>query len=231
MKIAVCDDGKIDIEIITDFMKRYFSDKPFTPVLNTYLSGEGLLADFDDEQAFDVVFLDIYMETMLGMDVAKKLRNMGYKGAIVFLTATEKFALGGYDVGAFGYILKPHSYDRLCAVMDRLTENMVKNAYSVKRRGGVIRVPLNDIMYVESVNSKCMLHMNSGEIYNIYKRLDEIERELTDLRFLRCHQSYIVNMNYIESADDQFILSNGDVVYIRNRDSRAIKNKYLDYIS
>lgn len=230
MKIAVCDDGKIDIEIISEFMKLYFSDKSYTPDIAIYSSGDALISDFGEGKSYDAVFLDIYMESITGMEAAKSLRESGYTGALIFITATEEYALGGYEVEAAGYIVKPYSYDSLCSVMDRVTEKLNRDAYSIRRRGGIIRVQLNDIMYVESSNSKCMLHTVGGEMYNIYKRLDEIEEELSDRRFLRCHQSYIVNMNYIESADEQFVLTNGDIVYIRNRDIRAIKKKYLEYI-
>ena len=84
-------------------------------------------------------------------------------------------------------------------------------------------------MYVESSNSKCILHRVDGRTYNVYKKLGEIEAELDDARFLRCHQSYLVNMNYVSEADDSFLLQNGDKVLIRAKSKRMILQKLLEY--
>lgn len=230
MKIALCDDSRIDIEIITEFLKIYFSDKMLNCLTEAYDSGDELLKAVKEGTLFDVVFLDIYMEPILGIDVARELRKNKYEGAIIFLTATDEYAVDSYDVMALGYLLKPHSYDKFCKVMDRFLETYKEDTYQIKRRGGVISVPLSEIMYIESSNSKCILHRKDTEVYTIYKKLDEIEAELNDPSFLRCHQSYIVNMSYVESAEDQFVLTNGDIVYIRHRDIKSIRQKYFDYI-
>lgn len=230
MKIAVCDDSRMDLEIITEFLKIYFSDKMLDCLTEAYSSGDELLKAVKAGALFDAVFLDIYMEPILGIDAAKELRKMKYEGAIIFLTATDEFAVDSYDVRALGYLLKPHSYDKFCTVMDRFIETYKEETYRIKRRGGVISVPLSEIMYIESSNTKCILHRKDSSTYNIYKKLDEIEAELKEPRFLRCHQSYIVNMSYVESAEDQFMLTNGDMVYIRHRDIKSIRQKYLDYI-
>lgn len=84
-------------------------------------------------------------------------------------------------------------------------------------------------MYVESSNTKCILHRADGRTYHVYKKLNEIEAELNDARFLRCHQSYLVNMNYVSEANDSFVLQNGDMVLIRAKSKRMILQKVLEY--
>lgn len=78
--------------------------------------------------------------------------------------------------------------------------------------------------------SKCILHRAGGHSYNIYKKPDVIEKELDDSRFLRCHQSYIVNMTHVADAADKFIMESGEIVYIKNLVLRAVRSKYLDFI-
>ena len=114
--------------------------------------------------------------------------------------------------------------------MDRLTHDFDISAYQVQQWNRLILIPYNDIQYVESSNSKCILHSKGGATYNIYKRLDTIEQELNDPRFLRSHQSFLVNMDYIRQADKHFELLTGDIVSIRQRDLKAIRQQYLDYI-
>lgn len=231
MRIAICDDSPFDRNLIVDLLLHYFADKPIHYELTSYESGIHLLCDIEEGRWFDMVFLDIYLNELLGIDVAYKLRDLQYSGAIVFLTASSDFAVDSYDVAAAGYLLKPHSFEKLCMCMDRIIQSFDTNVYQIRQRARVIRVPYNEIVFVESSNSKCILHRRDGASYVIYKRLDEIERELNDNCFLRCHQSYLVNMDHIQQVDRQFELSTGDIALIRQRDLKAIRQTYLDYVA
>lgn len=230
MKIAVCDDSTIDQDIIVDLLQRYFSEKSFVYSVALYEEGTALIEDIEDGCVYDILFLDIFLGKQLGIDVARELRRREYKGDIVFLTATADYAVDSYDVNASGYLLKPHSFTKLCAVMDRILDNYDMDIYEIRHRTNLIRVPYNDILYVESDNNKCILHCSNGEEHVIYKKLSVIEQELDDPRFLRCHQSYLVNMHHIQRAEDQFTLFTGDVIMIRRKNLKEIRNKYLQYI-
>ena len=230
MRIAICDDSLLDRELIVALLHKYFIGKPISNEILQYESGEELLRDFEEEEWFDLVFLDIYMNELLGIDVAHRLRTLGYRGNIVFLTATADFAVDSYDVEAMGYLLKPHSYEKLARVMDRATRGMTASTYQIRQHSKIVRVPYHEILYVESSNTKCILHCCDGQSYVIYKRLGDIENELNDDRFLRCHQSYLVNMDYIRKIDNQFTLETGDTVLIRQRNLKAIRQAVLDYM-
>ena len=230
MRIAVCDDSRIDRELFVAVLHHYFVNKPISNEIIQYENGMDLLHDVEDDMWFDIIFLDIYMNDLLGIDVAHKLRSLGYRGHIIFLTATADFAVDSYEVEALGYLLKPQSFEKLSQVMDRATREMTTNTYQVKKHSKIIRVPYHEILYVESMNSKCIMHCCDDQSYVIYKRLTNIEHELNDERFLRCHQSYLVNMDYIQQVDSQFTLVTGDVVAIRQRDLKAIRQTALDYL-
>ena len=93
------------------------------------------------------------------------------------------------------------------------------------------KVVYHEILYIESSNSKCILHDKSGRTYTIYKTLNTVEKELGDRRFLRCHQSFLVNMDHIKQISNQFLLSNGDSVPIRQRGLKPVRQMYFDYAS
>ena len=230
MRIAICDDSSIDRELVVALLHHYFVNKPISNEIIQYEKGVDLLHDFEDDMWFDIIFLDIYMNDLLGIDVAHKLRSLGYRGHIIFFTATADFAVDSYEVEALGYLLKPQSFEKLSQVMDRATREMTANTYQVKKHSKIIRVPYHEVLYVESMNSKCIMHCRNGQSYVIYKRLTDIEHELNDERFLRCHQSYLVNMDYIHQVDSQFTLVTGDTVAIRQRDLKAIRQTVLDYL-
>ncbi len=230
MRIAICDDSKLDLDMICDLMRNCFAETPLHPELVPYIRSQPLLDDVQDGTWFDVVFLDIMMPGDLGIDVARNLRKVGFDGDIVFLTATKDFAVDSYDVNATGYLLKPVSVEKLNMVLARLIKNITVGVYSIRQRANLIQVPLSEILFVESRNNRCILHRAGGQEYTIYKKLDEIQEELQDKRFLRCHQSYLVNMDHIRSADSRaFILSTGENVYIRTRQVRAMRDAYLAY--
>ena len=134
-------------------------------------------------------------------------------------------------MGASAYLLKPHSKEKFFAAMDRILERRRVDTYNIIRRGNIICIPYNEILYIESNNSKCTVHRTDEREYVVYKRLGEIEEELSDRRFLRCHQSYIVNMSFIVRADKEFVLSTGDVILIRQRSLNEIKREYFNYIN
>ncbi len=230
MNIAICDDSSIDRDIIVDLLNLYFSGKSVVYKTVQYGEGTNLIHDVEEGSVYDIIFLDIFLEKQLGIDIARKLRRIPYNGMIVFLTASSDYAVDSYDVNASGYLLKPHSFEKLCAVMDRILENYDINTYTIRHRNTLIRVPYNDILYVESSNNKCILHCVNGEEHVIYKKLCDIEKELDDSRFLRCHQSYLVNMNHIQRAEEQFTLFTGDVIMIRQKSLKDIREKYMKYI-
>lgn len=229
MRIAVCDDSVSDLALVSELLEDCLSERAITCDIHRYADGTELLCDVEEEMHFDIVFLDIYMEHMLGINVARKLRNMGYRGEIVFLTASSEYAVDSYEVEACGYLLKPHSYQKLCDVMERVLKKFSGNTYPVTRRAQVYHLPYEDILFIESNNSKCVIHCTNGEEYVVYKQLGEIEEELDNKRFLRSHRSYLVNMDYIRQADKQFVLTSGDIVLIRQKSLKEIRDAYLAY--
>ncbi|MDD6807273.1 MAG: LytTR family DNA-binding domain-containing protein [Oscillospiraceae bacterium] len=231
MKIAICDDNPIDRELIHDFIKIYFKDKNIKLQVEKYENGANLIFDFQDGFNFDLVFLDIYMEQNLGIDVAKNLRNLGFAGNIVFVTQTADFAMDGYDVGAIGYILKPHSFEKIEKILDQVSKDIIENMISIKIRGEIIRIPINEIKYIESNNTVCNIHCINDKTYKQYSKLSIFEEKLNGNGFLRCHQSFLVNMNYIKEANKSFILTSGEEILIRQRRLKEIKDCYYNYIN
>lgn len=231
MRIAVCDDSDFDRAIIVDLLDIYFLNRSISYDISQYSDGQNLIYEVADGCKYDIVFLDIYMEKMLGIDVARKLREMNYKGKIIFLTASPDFAVEGYEVDASGYILKEQCFDKLYFVMNKVLKNYGVDSYYVQKRNNITLVPYQDILFVVSDNSKCILHCLGGNKYTVYKKLSEIENELCNLCFLRSHQSYLVNMNYINFVSDcDFKLSSGDIIPIRTRNCKEIRQIYLNYV-
>ena len=229
MRIAVCEDNPLQRDIIVLLLNRCSAERSLPVELVPYEDGMNLLYDVEEGAHYDIVFLDIYLQDAMGNELAHRLRAMGYQGKIVFLTASPDFAIESYDVAASGYLLKPISYDRLKAVIDRITENFDPNTYQIRHRATVTRIAYRDILYIESSNSKCMIHTVSGRVHTAYKTLNTIEKELNDSCFLRCHQSFLVNMDHVRQIGKEFLLSNGETIPIRQRGVKPVRQAYMAY--
>lgn len=231
LNIAICDDNQSDMNTIAFLLRQYMSKKSIVYQIDPFPSAQDLIAEIKGGSHYDIVFLDIYMDGLLGIDAAMILRQMDYNGKIVFHTASKEFAVAGYEVEASGYLLKPLNTDKLFKLMDRILCEKDIDSYCIQRRCNKLNIPYNDILFVESSNSKCILHTVSSKEYNVYKKLDDIQAELDDSRFLRTHQSFLVNMNHISRVSaNYFMLFSGEGIPIRQRESRKIHKEYDEYI-
>ncbi len=229
MRIAVCEDNQLQRDMIVQLLSRCSAERSLPVELVPYEFGMNLLYDVEEGADFDIVFLDIYLPDTMGNELAHRLRGMGYRGKLVFLTASPDFAIESYDVFASGYLLKPISYERLKTVLDRITEHVDPNTYQIRHRATVTRIAYRDILYIESSNSKCMIHTISGSVHTAYKTLNTIEKELNAPCFLRCHQSFLVNMDHVRQIGKECLLSNGETIPIRQRGVKPVRQAYMAY--
>jgi len=229
--LCICDDDEISANILAIILETYFENRHLSYEKSIYNNGATLLDDFKEGYVNpDILIMDIYLQHENGIDICRKLRKHGYTGTIVFMTSSTEHAIEGYDVDARAYLLKPYDPDKIHQTFDRLLSNVSMSMYTIKIYSQIIRIPIYEIMYIESSNTKCIIHCTENIDYTVYKKLSDVESELNDSHFLRCHQSYLVNMAHIVEANGCFILSNGASVPIRKRDAKQIKELYVEYI-
>lgn len=232
MRIAICEDSQLDRELLVGVVDHYAAQRGRSIQVTAYGGGLGLIHDVEDGEHFDLAFLDNLMDDILGIEVARRLRELDFRGPLVFISSTDAYAVAGYQVAAAAYLLKPYDYETVAEVLDKfLPEGGLEGIYAVHRRSAVVQLPYRDILYVESQNAKCVFHCRDGQTHVVYKTLNTVEQELGDRRFLRCHQSFLVNMDQVQSADQAFHLSSGDAVPIRQRELKRIRERYLNYLS
>ena len=229
-KIAICDDVEVERFVLKRQLMVYFQKNGGEAQIQEYESGESLLADVEDGYLWpDLIFLDIYMGALNGMDTARKLRKLGVKAPIVFLTASPDFALESYEVEASGYLLKPAEEEQTTALLHRLLKPGLRKRISVKCRRQYRYPFVDEILYLESDRHTVTLHMLDGSEIETTEKLGDLEKRIDDPCFCRCHQSYLVNMEHITDVQEDFILRNGDQVPIRVRGRKDVLDSYNDY--
>lgn len=230
---AICDDSPRDSAAFEQLMNDYFSNRHQLFELAIYSNGEMLLGDIDDGKHFDAVFLDTYMENGIGTEIARRVRERLEMIPIIFITSSTEHALEGFSVHAFDYIVKPMEKEKFIPMANRLMSVLNANrskSLLVKFGSGGKRIAYSEIIYVESRNTVSYVHISSGESHRIYAKLSEIEAELNDSTFIRCHQSYIVNLQFVEEVSRQFKLSDGTIIPIRRPAVKEIRDKYYAYV-
>lgn len=235
MLIAVCEDTPRDMEAILDLCDRYSEAEGFKFECLVYAHAKALLEDARAREA-DILLLDIMMpgpdgSTPAGVELSRQLRAEGYAGAIVFTTTSLDFFQEGFEVEAAHYLIKPLQYEAF-------REGMARAMRRVKKPERTITVPVNriqlcveqrSILYAEVYGRETMLH-TTGEALRVLLPLKEIEEMLDAEMFLRCYRSYIVNMLWIHSMEeDHFILKNGVKIPMSLRNRQKLKSQYFAF--
>lgn len=226
MRIAICDDLKEERQktiaalksVIGDFSADEFDD------------GAELLKSHA-EKPYDLIILDILMPKISGMDTAEILRKTDTETPIVFLSTSEEFGVRSYRVFAFDYLLKPIDTEQLKICMKRLLAQRKKEYISVVYSGVETKILLSNIMFLESNLRKVIFALSENRKIEIIGKLTDFEEFLLGRGFCRCHKSYLVNMEHIDSiSGDLFCLADGSKVKISRTYLQNAKKAYFDYV-
>ena len=236
MKLAICDDEKRIRDIIAESVKEV-SEKI---EIEFYADAKGILsASFDS----DILFLDIQMPGMDGMGAARMLRSSGKKTVIVFVTALEDQVFNAFDVGAFNYIVKPFTNNKIKEVIKKAViqaedQRLVEAAISeqeeagrtitVKSGGTNTRVILSEVQYAEIYDRRIILHMESSDDIEYYGRISDLEN-IAGKDFFRVHRAYLVNLGAVKSYDSKYVhMSDADIPVARGKYQELIR-AYMSY--
>lgn len=232
MNIAIVDDSPADNARLFGEIERYATQSFVDVNIKEYTSGEQFLEQMELNPV-DVVFLDIYMGKVNGMEVAQEIRKRNIDCHIIFVTTSVGYAIKSYEVGALHYILKPYESKEIDDVMLKIEKNANKAARYMKIKEGREwrKIMLDSILYVDYSNHYIQIHL-IDEVISTYMKFPEIEAKLLVYKeFLSCYRCIVVNMNKIKKADELFfMLNNGEFVPINRKRVKEIKQTYVDYI-
>lgn len=200
LHIAICDDEQDFVHHLNKMLDQYAAETGEEIKVTAYYDGMELIEKYDT--TIDLIFLDIQMRLVNGLRAAERIRRMDEKVGIIFLTTLTQYGLEGYKYQAINYIIKPMKYVRLKAEMDQWLKKHRKDdspAMVIANDTGRYKVFLKSLRYVETFNRNLLLHTEQENII-CYKSMKEMERELQDKGFVRCHTSFIVNLYYVKNV-------------------------------
>ena len=229
-RLGICEDCLEERSIIIEKAASFFEKENLRYSIQAYGSGDSILAEIEDGTAvFDLILMDINLGDSNGFETAVKIREMNRQVPIAFLTASREYAVESYDVGAVAYLLKPVKEEKLFALFARMSRTELPRSLSVKQRGLVKNLDYRDILYMESSGHRVVIHLSEGRDETVYYKLDELEAALCDERFIRCHKSFLVNMDYVKHAEKDFLIGKDCIVPIRTHGRKDIIKRYTEY--
>lgn len=231
MNITILEDSPIELERLKNGIQKYGQTNDWNIEIDEYDSGESFFSDIENyhKNPPSAFFLDIQMGNINGIEVAKKLRAIGYDGFIIFITAFKEYAFYGYDVHALNYLLKPINESTLFLCLDEITKQLSSNTYVFKSKKEIASIPYSDILTFSSRFHYVDILTISGKCYEQMTSLNNIRTNLPS-EFIQTHRSYIVNMAHIyRVTSGQIELSNHLTIPIARSYQKDVAHAFINY--
>lgn len=227
MKIAVCDDESLFVKKIYQYLWEQHDC-----AVECFISPSELLEKYRRGERYDVLFLDIIMEPVNGIELAKKIREHDKRALIVFLTVALEYAPAGYEVDAFRYLLKPVTEKDLLDTMKAIREKLaVSQILRIRTPEYEMLIHTEELHYLEADNKDSILYY-MGDTITVRKSLSELENRLPSRYFFRVHRKYLVNLACVREFDDKKLtLDCGKTLPLSRRRSAefcSVLNKYIE---
>lgn len=231
ISIAICEDQINQQELLKKYLEKILIEYINSYEILIYNSGEELLSNYPEN--IDIFLLDIQMNNINGMDVARKIREIDAKNVeIIFITSIVEYIQEGYEVRAYRYLLKPIKYDDLEKhIINCIKEIENRDKYLIiNEKNNIKKIKHSEITYIE-IQKKDMTIHTVNKVYLIKNSMDKIEKEINNVNFYRCHKSFLVNLEYVESIKQYVaILENKEEVPISRYRFKDTKNKFYKLI-
>lgn len=210
LNIAICDDSKTDSEFLLDLLKSWAKEQNSLIHTEVFHSAEAFLFHYAEKKDYDILLLDVEMEKMSGIELAKSIRADNNRAEIIFVTSHFEFMGEGYEVDALHYLVKPISKTKLMSVLSKVAEKLSVDPPSViiTCNGETVKLYESDILYVESFLHYLVLY-TKGKEYKIKEGIAAFELKLTE-NFFRVHRSYLVSLKAIKKITRTSVIMDGN---------------------
>ncbi|MCM1083506.1 MAG: LytTR family DNA-binding domain-containing protein [Clostridium sp.] len=236
LNVAICDDEIEEIERLEGILETISLQQGIRVDVEDFMSGEALLKQMEENNVrYDLIFLDIEMKHLDGLDTAKQIREMDEQVYLIYVTGFESYALEAYEVHPYHFILKPISVKTIEKCFLKIYKNITSETcyYEFQYKKEYYKLPICDIMLFESDKRRINIYLADGTVCTYYDKLSLVEEKLKDRKadFWRIHQSYLVHVKYIRhKAFDYVVLMNGQRYYISENRRKEINEQYSKWI-
>lgn len=233
MKIAIIEDEPTHSQLLSAYLDSWSAEKNIPVASSLFPSAESFLFVWEEEKDFDLLFVDIQMKAMNGMELAKRIRTENEEIAIVFTTGIDDYMEEGYEVEAMYYLRKPLSREKISRCMDRLAKRRQSSSYVlVHGSEESIKLSVNQITYLEARGHGCLIETCSrlGEKaqHSVTEGISEMEKMLVSYGFIKCHRSYLCRLACIRQiSKTEITLDSGSVIPLSRRMYKEVNQAFI----
>lgn len=231
MNFAICDDDLKITDYICHEVNEFFLSKINLFKIDKYQSGTELI---NSGHNYDVIFLEILMEDMDGIEVAKKIRCRDLDCKIIFVTNFD-MRVKAYQVHAFDYIQKPLTKEKMKYIMNEIEKYCLQNnksepEYLFECKEKLLKIPLSSIYYFEYINRKICIHTKMG-MFTLSSSIKTLKEKYEKMGFAVPHKSFLINLDHVEKiASLDIIMANGKIVNLSQKRSVKFKEQFNFYL-
>lgn len=231
IEIAIVEDNKEQAALLEAHIKRYASEHKTSVSVSVFYNVITFLEKYT--AAYHIVYMDIMMPMMSGIDAAKLLREKDGKVILIFVTSMRQYAIHGYEVEATDFIVKPVTYPEFALKFTKNLSRLERERPSdvlIKTETGFVRLLPSDIAYVAVKGHHCFYHTTKGE-YRQYQTIKSAETALGKHGFMRCNNDLLVNLSYVTKIDGMHVVVNGDelpISYPRRKAFTAAVMQFME---
>lgn len=235
MKLAIIEDEQAHRELLSEYLEEWGKEQAVSLCIKAFASAESFLFAWEEERDFDVLFVDIQMKEMNGMEMARQIRQQDSDIVIIFTTGITDYMEEGYEVEALHYLLKPISRQKLSQCMDRALRRGGRERFLlVQSKEETLKLSLERILYVEARGHGCVIEFSSqtGETCRteVSESISELEKKLGSEDFVKCHRSYLCRTGSIQRIDKaEIVLDNGSRVPVSRRLYAQTNQAFIRY--
>ncbi|MBQ7155202.1 MAG: response regulator transcription factor [Synergistaceae bacterium] len=234
LNIAIVDDTLSDVVRLKNFIRNWsYGGACELGIIHSYASGEEMLKDFAPK-VFQIVFMDIVMDKLNGIETARQLRQEDTELLIVFMTTSDEYAFQAFPVHPFDYVLKPYSKNRVEKVLDEAVRVLTASdpTVTIKAANSDYTIPMRLVSSVVSQGHTVEINLTNGESILSTKTFKEVEKLFEeDSRFLLCNRGIIVNMSQISAQEKGvFVMKDGTRYPIRVNGQSKITAAFSRYL-
>lgn len=230
IRIAIVEDDSQCVKVFRELLDKYSQKKNYNFIVEWFKNGMDFISDY--EPIYDIVFLDINMPHLDGIETARMLRKQDNNVALIFMTNLVQYAVKGYEFNALDFMVKPlKSFDLEMKLNKAIDFTMSNHDRSILLNMGDVlkKISVFDLLYIEVINHTLIYHTEKS-VYKVYGQLKKIEEELVNLNFYRCNNSYLINLRHVMEIHGDYIVVGKDRVPLSRRKKKEFMIKLAEFM-